>query len=123
MRPKHPHAAESGVGKHTARESERVQACAAGKERVTSAHPHKLAPEASKTSGAFFVFRAKCRAAPREMPRPMRNARGSRGRQNPCRQFLGGNSSEANSFSTEANSSEGCAPAQPFFETAFAGFD
>ena len=39
MRPRHPHAAESGVGKHTARESERVQACAAGKERVTNAHP------------------------------------------------------------------------------------
>jgi hypothetical protein len=38
MRPKHPHAAESGVGKHTARESERVQACANGKERVTNAH-------------------------------------------------------------------------------------
>ena len=56
MRPRHPHAAESGVGKHTARESERVQACAAGKERVTNAHSHKLAPEASKTSGAFFVF-------------------------------------------------------------------
>ncbi len=44
MRPKHPHAAESGVGKHIARESERVQACAAGKERVTNAHPHNLAP-------------------------------------------------------------------------------
>lgn len=40
MRPKHPHAAESGVGKHNTRESERVQACAAGKERVTNAHPH-----------------------------------------------------------------------------------
>ena len=53
MRPKHPHAAESGVGKHTARESERVQACAAGKERVTNAHPHKLASEASKASEAF----------------------------------------------------------------------
>ena len=57
MSPKHPHAAESGVGKHTTRESERAQACAAGKERVANAHPHKLAPEASKTSGAFFVFR------------------------------------------------------------------
>ena len=53
MRPKHPHAAESGVGKHTARESERVQACAAGKERVTNAHPHKLALEASKLPGPF----------------------------------------------------------------------
>ncbi len=53
MRPKHPHAAESGVGKHIARESERVQACANGKERVTNAHPHKLAPETSKISGAF----------------------------------------------------------------------
>lgn len=56
MRPRHPHAAESGVGKHTARESESVQACAAGKERVTNAHPHKLAPEAPKASGAFFVL-------------------------------------------------------------------
>ncbi len=56
MRPKHPHAAESGVGKHTARESESAKACAAGKERVANAHPHKLAPEASKTSGAFFVL-------------------------------------------------------------------
>ena len=63
MRPKHPHAAESGVGKHTARESERVQACAAGKERVTNAHPQKLASEASKTSGAFFVFRFRAERA------------------------------------------------------------
>jgi small subunit ribosomal protein S12 len=30
MRPKHLHAAESGVGKHITRESERAQACAAG---------------------------------------------------------------------------------------------
>jgi hypothetical protein len=43
MRPKHPHAAESGVGKHTARESESAQACAIGKERVANAHSHKLA--------------------------------------------------------------------------------
>jgi hypothetical protein len=65
MRPKHPHAAESGVGKHTARESESAKVCAAGKERVANAHTHKLAPEASKTSGAFFVFgfRAKRRNA------------------------------------------------------------
>lgn len=56
MRPKHPHAAESGVGKHTARESERVQACATGKERVTNAHPHKLASEASKLPGPFSFF-------------------------------------------------------------------
>lgn len=56
MRPKHPHAAESGVGKHTARESERVQACAAGKERVTNAHPHKLAPETSKFPGPFRFY-------------------------------------------------------------------
>jgi len=34
MRPRHPHAAESGVGKHTARESESAQACAIGEERV-----------------------------------------------------------------------------------------
>ena len=56
MRPMSPHAAESGVGKHTARESERVQACATGKERVTHAHPHKLASEASKASGAFLFL-------------------------------------------------------------------
>ena len=63
MRPKHPHAAESGVGKHIARESERVQACAAGKERVTNAHPHKLAPEAARLPGPFlFLAIAKRRA-------------------------------------------------------------
>src|SRR5258707_15821487 len=55
MRPRHPHAAESGVGKHTARESERAQACATGKERVANAHPQKLASEPSKSSGAFFI--------------------------------------------------------------------
>ena len=54
MRPRHPHAAESGVGKHIARESESVQACAAGKERVTNAHPQKLPSEALKLPGAFF---------------------------------------------------------------------
>ena len=53
MRPKHPHAVESGVGKHITRESERVQACAAGKERVTNAHPHQLASEASKLPRPF----------------------------------------------------------------------
>lgn len=53
MRPRHPHAAESGVGKHTARESESAQACADGKERVANAHPHKLAPEASKLPEPF----------------------------------------------------------------------
>jgi hypothetical protein len=40
MRPKHPHAAESGVGKHTARESESAKACADGEERVANAHSH-----------------------------------------------------------------------------------
>ena len=55
MRPKHPHAAESGVGKHTARESESAQACAAGKERVANAHSQKLASEASKLPGPFFL--------------------------------------------------------------------
>jgi hypothetical protein len=54
MRPKHLHAAESGVGKHTARESERVQACAAGKEHVTNAHPHKLAPEVARLPVPFL---------------------------------------------------------------------
>ena len=55
MRPRHPHAAESGVGKHIARESESVKECAAGKERVANAHPQKLASEPSKSSGAFFI--------------------------------------------------------------------
>ena len=55
MRPKHPHAAESGVGKHTTRESERAQACAAGKERVTNAHPHFLAPEPSGSGAKLFL--------------------------------------------------------------------
>lgn len=53
MRPIHPHAAESGVGKHTARESERVQACAIGKERVTHAHP-QIWPRDRKVSGPYF---------------------------------------------------------------------
>ena len=54
MRPRHPHAAESGVGKHTARESERAQACAAGKERVANAHPHNLAPEPQGSGAILF---------------------------------------------------------------------
>jgi len=50
MRPRHPHAAESGVGKYTARESECVQACAAGKERVTNARfGHSLPGAARRT--------------------------------------------------------------------------
>ena len=40
MRPRSAHAALSGVGEHTARESESAQCCAAGKERVANAHPH-----------------------------------------------------------------------------------
>ncbi len=53
MRPKHPPAAESGVGKHTARESERAQACANGKERVAHAHP-QIWPRDRKVSGPYF---------------------------------------------------------------------
>ena len=55
MRPRHPHAAESGVGKHTARESERAQACAAGKERVANAHPHNLALEPQGSGAILFL--------------------------------------------------------------------
>ena len=62
MRPKHPPAAESGVGKHTARESERAQACANGKERVAHAHP-QIWPRDRKVSGPYF-FR---------IPKPRRN--------------------------------------------------
>jgi len=60
MRPKHPHAAESGVGKHTARESERAQSCAAGKERVANAHPQNLAL-GPQGPGALFFFNADAR--------------------------------------------------------------
>ena len=67
MRPKHPHAAESGVGKHTARESERAQACAAGKERVANAHPHNLALEPQGSGAILFLeLRAHRRKSARE---------------------------------------------------------
>jgi hypothetical protein len=59
MRPIHPHAADSGVGKHTARESERAQACAAGKEQVANAHPQNLA-SGPHGPGALFFY-APCR--------------------------------------------------------------
>ncbi len=64
MRPKHPHAAESGVGKHTARESERAQSCAAGKERVANAHPQNLA-SGPQGPGAIFFSRPGTRSLPR----------------------------------------------------------
>lgn len=70
MRPKHPHAAESGVGKHTARESERAQACATGKERVANAHSHKLAPEAAKPPGPFLFLRKERHPLEAGRPRP-----------------------------------------------------
>ena len=82
MRPKHPHAAESGVGKHTARESERAQACANGKERVANAHSHTLAPEAAKLPGPFCFYGSGAlqRAdfptmPPLEMPHPLNQDR------------------------------------------------
>jgi len=56
MRPKHPHAAESGVGEHTARESESAQRCAAGKERVANAHPH-FDPGTARFRGLCFLWR------------------------------------------------------------------
>ena len=52
MRPKHPHAAESGVGEHTARESERAQQCAIGKECVASTHP-QIWPRSRKAPGPY----------------------------------------------------------------------
>jgi hypothetical protein len=75
MRPRHPHAAESGVGKHNARESESVQACAAGKERVTNAHPQKLASEVARLPGPFFFY-GSCEASGAVLPfrRPRRPA-------------------------------------------------
>lgn len=53
MRPKHPPAAESGVGKHTARESERAQSCAIGKECVANTHP-QIWPRDRKVPGPYF---------------------------------------------------------------------
>jgi hypothetical protein len=60
MRPKHPHAAESGVGEHTARESERAQQCAIGKERVASAHP-QIWPRSRKVPGPYCFLAASLR--------------------------------------------------------------
>jgi hypothetical protein len=57
MRPKHPHAAESGVGEHTARESESAQCCADGKERVANAHPH-FDPRDRKVPGVSVFYGA-----------------------------------------------------------------
>ncbi len=62
MRPRHPPAAESGVGKHTARESERAHACAAGKERVANAHPHFLAPGPQGLGAKLFFGPGACTA-------------------------------------------------------------
>ena len=69
MRPRHPHAAESGVGKHTARESESAQACAAGKERVANAHPH-IWPRDRKVPGPYRLPRR------RRLPRRPAGIRG-----------------------------------------------
>jgi len=63
MRPKHPHAAESGVGEHTARESERAQQCAIGKERVANAHPH-IWPRSRKVPGPYCFLVASLRPNP-----------------------------------------------------------
>jgi uncharacterized Zn-finger protein len=52
MRPKHPHAAESGVGEHTARESEAPNVCV-GKERVANAHPQIWLRD-RKVPGPYF---------------------------------------------------------------------
>ena len=71
MRPKHPHAAESGVGKHTARESERVQACAAGKERVANAHP-QIWPRDRKVPGPYCFCDLKSFALTRRAQRTRR---------------------------------------------------
>jgi hypothetical protein len=54
MRPKHPHAAESGVGKHTARESESAQACADGEERVANAHSRNWPRRLQNLRGFLF---------------------------------------------------------------------
>jgi len=60
MRPKHPHAAESGVGKHTARESESAQACASRRHSPRHAdvsvswrdRPDRCRPESSSEASS-----------------------------------------------------------------------
>ena len=68
-----PPAAESGVGKHTARESESAQACVSGKERVANAHSH-ISPGDRKVSGAFCLPASPGPSAP-TAPRPAPPAR------------------------------------------------
>jgi hypothetical protein len=53
MRPRALHAAVSGVGEHTARESEAPNVCA-GKERVATAHPQVWPRDANP--GAFLFL-------------------------------------------------------------------
>ena len=67
MRPKHPHAAESGVGKHTARESERAQSCAIGKECVANTQP-QIWPRDRKVPGPYFFGSLKRRRKVRRSP-------------------------------------------------------
>ena len=55
MRPKHPHAAESGVGKHTARESEAPNSVPLGKSAWRTPTP-KFGPGTARSRG-LIVFR------------------------------------------------------------------
>ena len=55
MRPKHPHAAESGVGKHTARESEAPNCVPSGKSAWRTPTP-KFGPGTARFRG-LIVFR------------------------------------------------------------------
>jgi len=59
MRPKPPHAAESGVGKHTARESERAQACVTGKECGLCARFGRSLPGAARRTWCGHVCNTK----------------------------------------------------------------
>jgi hypothetical protein len=55
MRPKHPHAAESGVGEHTARESERAQCVPSGKSAWRTPTP-KFGPGTARSRGLIFYI-------------------------------------------------------------------
>ena len=64
MRPRHPHAAESGVGKHTARESEAPNGVPSGKSAWRTPTP-KFGPGTARFRG-LIVFGLESLASRRE---------------------------------------------------------
>lgn len=58
MRPRHPHAAESGVGEHTARESEAPNSVPTGKSAWRTPTP-KFGPGTARFRGLTFFRRSR----------------------------------------------------------------